>query len=241
MKTYQFNQHTYYEIPKGNGYYYISPISLEILSLMRPNAPRILKPTINGNGYYMVGFFTKPNRINVNLHRALMETFVPNPQNFPHINHIDGNKLNNTLSNLEWCSSQHNTQHAHDLGLATTQHCERSVHQYDLNGNYKASFPSLHEAARQLFVTASAICNAIQGKYATAGNSLWSYTLTDKIPSYTGVLRIDYYLVNGVRIKLLKDLCLHIGLTRASIQRRFKKFGNMFTEGNFTIVRIPCI
>jgi hypothetical protein len=50
-------------------------------------------------------------------HRALMETFVPNPENKPFINHIDGNKLNNSLSNLEWCTHRENCDHALRTGL----------------------------------------------------------------------------------------------------------------------------
>lgn len=239
MKTIQFDNTIYYEIPKGKGYYFISKEGT-ILSLMRPNAPRTLKPTINGNGYYMVGFFTAPTRINVNIHRALMETFVPNPLNLPHINHIDGNKLNNSLTNLEWCTSQHNTQHAHALNLATSAHCEVAVHQYSLKGTYIASFTSIHEAARQLNISPSTICNAAQGKCATAGTYLWSYTQTPTIPAYTGAPIAAYYLLNGKRVSTLKEICAITGMSRASIHRRFIKFGNIFTEGIFTVTRILC-
>lgn len=50
-------------------------------------------------------------------HRLLMETFVENPNDFPCINHIDGNKLNNSLDNLEWCSISYNNKEAYRLGL----------------------------------------------------------------------------------------------------------------------------
>ena len=81
MKTVKFQNKTFHEIPKGKGKYFICKETTEILSLMRPNFPKILKQAINSNGYYMVGFFTKPNRININVHRTMMETFVTNHKN----------------------------------------------------------------------------------------------------------------------------------------------------------------
>lgn len=240
MKTIQHNNKTFTEIPRGKGFYFICKESTEVLSLMRPNAPTILNPSINGNGYYMVGFFSKQDRINVNIHRAMMETFVPNLQKFPHINHIDGNKLNNQLSNLEWCSASHNTAHAHQTGLATSTHCEVEVHQYYLNGNYKQSFKSLHEAARKTNSHASNIKHCIDGKVQTAANTLWSYDKNTSIKPYTGVPIADYYLVNSVKILTMKDLCSTVGLSRASMHRRFNKYGNSFQEDKFKIERVLC-
>lgn len=55
---------------------------------------------------------------NYKLHRILMEVFVPNPSNYPFVNHKDGNKLNNNLDNLEWCTNQQNMDHAYSTGLS---------------------------------------------------------------------------------------------------------------------------
>ena len=57
------------------------------------------------------------NRKNRNFHRVIAETFIPNPYNLPCINHKDGNKLNNKIENLEWCSCADNVKHAYDKGL----------------------------------------------------------------------------------------------------------------------------
>lgn len=74
---------------------------------------RILKHSHSNTGYYTV-FVEGKNRT---LHRLLAMTFIPNPDNLPCINHKDGNKLNNELSNLEWCNHSHNNKHAYDSGL----------------------------------------------------------------------------------------------------------------------------
>lgn len=74
---------------------------------------RKLKPTLNGAGYLSVSLNGKPYRI----HRLIGENFIPNPNNKPCINHIDGVKTNNKISNLEWCTQSENVKHAFDTGL----------------------------------------------------------------------------------------------------------------------------
>lgn len=60
------------------------------------------------------------NRKNKNVHRIIAETFIRNPNNLPCVNHKDGNKLNNSVDNLEWCTHSENTMHSYRTGLQTT-------------------------------------------------------------------------------------------------------------------------
>lgn len=76
---------------------------------------KIKKQSIFNNGYY--GFGTNRAHGTVLLHRALAEAFIPNPENKRCVNHKDGNKLNNSLDNLEWATHGENNQHAYDTGL----------------------------------------------------------------------------------------------------------------------------
>ena len=78
---------------------------------------RIMSQTIQRKGYYAVCFSIDNKRVCCKVHRLVIEAFIPNPDNLPCINHIDGNKLNNQASNLEWCTYQHNMQHAVRTGL----------------------------------------------------------------------------------------------------------------------------
>ncbi|WP_313266499.1 HNH endonuclease [Sphingobacterium sp.] len=68
-------------------------------------------------GYHAVTLSQNGKRKIKHLHRILAETFIPNPKNKPCVNHIDGNKLNNNLSNLEWVTHKENIQHAWRTGL----------------------------------------------------------------------------------------------------------------------------
>lgn len=83
------------------------------------NGRRLLKrkPTIASNGYEYITL--KANGIvkNARVHKLVAEAFLPNPNNYPVINHIDGDKSNNCVWNLEWCSRSHNTKHAIDNSL----------------------------------------------------------------------------------------------------------------------------
>lgn len=239
METIIHENKEFKQIEKGKGFYYICKETSEILSMMRPNAPKVLKQVVNGNGYYMVGFFTKADRINVNVHRALMETFIGNPQQLPHINHIDGNKCNNTLSNLEWCTAKHNTEHAHRTGLATNAHCKTPVYRYTLKGEYIDTFKSIHEAARANGTSAASIHHTINGKQKTAAGCLWTNVKHPFIEA-TNLQIADYYILDDKVVKSMQNLCLLLNTTRASIHRRFNKFGNSFVMNNKTVTRVFC-
>lgn len=80
---------------------------------------KIRSKNINHEGYYYVcvSLGSRHNKPNIKVHRAVAETFLNNQQNLPVINHKDGNKLNNNVDNLEFCTYLHNTQHAIENGL----------------------------------------------------------------------------------------------------------------------------
>lgn len=78
---------------------------------------KVLNPDIAPNGYYRVTFSINRKRKQFYVHRLIAEYFIPNPDNLPQVNHIDGNKLNNSLDNLEWVTVQDNVIHAYKNGL----------------------------------------------------------------------------------------------------------------------------
>ena len=61
------------------------------------------------------------------IHRLVAEHFIPNPMLLPQVNHKDGNKLNNNISNLEWCTASHNKKHSWDIGTSWTTPAKRAA------------------------------------------------------------------------------------------------------------------
>lgn len=79
---------------------------------------KLMKPSLNAKGYSQVVMVdNNGNRITRKVHRLVAETFIENPYGKPTVNHIDGNKANNHISNLEWNTYSENQQHAYDTGL----------------------------------------------------------------------------------------------------------------------------
>lgn len=76
-----------------------------------------LKISVNIHGYAFFKIWLNGKCKNLQLHRELAKAFIPNPKKLPCVNHKDGNKLNNSLSNLEWCTHSENNSHSHQNGL----------------------------------------------------------------------------------------------------------------------------
>ena len=83
---------------------------------------RILKNSIiKDKGYCRVSLNNGNGKISKRVHRLVAEAFIPNPENKPEVNHKDGNKLNNCVSDLQWCTNKENIEHSIRTGLK--KHC----------------------------------------------------------------------------------------------------------------------
>lgn len=90
----------------------------KIISL-KNNKKYEIKGYIDRYGYRRVFLYIDGKRVKYFVHRLVAQTYLDNPNNLPQVNHIDGNKLNNCVDNLEWCTPKENIQHAIRIGLRT--------------------------------------------------------------------------------------------------------------------------
>lgn len=138
---------------------------------------RVLKPHWNGPKYskYLTVFlhYGHGKTKCVRVHRLVAETFIPNPYNLPQINHIDGNKENNHVSNLEWITPAKNTEHAWKTGLCDgiVKAKQRPV----INLDTGERFDSLADAERSFGKSVGAISHVLNGKHERAHGYRWAY------------------------------------------------------------------
>lgn len=146
------------EIKDYEGLYWVSN-----LGQIKNRHNRILIPEIRNN-YYSVSLCKYNKKHNVRIHRLVAEAFIPNSSHLPMINHVDENKLNNCVENLEWCDCTYNTHYS--------KHENLSVYCFDLDQEFR----SASEAAVHLGICRTSIVKACRGQLTQAGGKLWCYS-----------------------------------------------------------------
>lgn len=142
--------------------YYITE-DFKIFSVPRKGTSgKEIVPQLNTeNGYYRVSLSKDNNRKKVMLHRIIAENFIPNPNNYKTIDHINGNKLDNRIENLRWCSQADNTRYEnHKIrsnntsgyrGISFDKRCNKYQTEANINGKqiYIGKFDTLEMAIQE--------------------------------------------------------------------------------------------
>lgn len=137
---------------------------------------KFLKPKLNRCGYLSVNLKYKGSHVTKSIHRLVAQAFIPNPNDFPQVNHKDEDKTNNCVDNLEWCSAKYNINYG-TARERTAQHFRKSVLMFDLNNNFIKEFNSAAEAGSYVNGNSSNIigCCLMYEHYNSAYGYKWKY------------------------------------------------------------------
>jgi hypothetical protein len=116
----------------------------------RQNSEGLLSQRTYKSGYKFVNLYKEGHMYSVKVHRLVAQAFIPNPRNLPQVNHIDEDKGNNMVTNLEWVTARENLVH-NNLHIRTHLKQKRKIGSFSKNGTLLMRFDSLTDAANYIF------------------------------------------------------------------------------------------
>jgi len=143
-------------------------------------------------GYLSVELFNGGESKRLLIHRLVAQAFIDNPDNLPQVNHIDENKLNNCVTNLEWCTAKYNmnygngaktrhsktdysTEYRKHIARENGKQSSKKVIQLSKDNEYIATYKSIKQASELLGIDASHITHVCKGQRKSAGGFIWRY------------------------------------------------------------------
>ena len=164
------------DIQGYSGIYQVSTLG-RIRSLKKGKI-KLLKPYINNMGYAVLSLYANHKQKTYHVHELVAETFLVKVDGKNYIDHINGIKTDNRIDNLRWCTPKENANF--ELSIinrkrAMRKACGVSVNQYDLRGNYIATYATLTDAQTITGIAYQNIRACCIGRYKTAGNYIWKF------------------------------------------------------------------
>ena len=146
----------------------------------RTKLETILKPVDNGK-HLQVKFYKEGEHRYYQIHRLVAKAFIPNPNNYDVVHHIDHNPRNNRVENLMWIKNEdHNTLHNIDRANAIVNKLSNTVYQYTLNGELVNQWVNAYEASKQLGYNTSCIQQCCNGGRFDNKTKKWHTAITYK-------------------------------------------------------------
>jgi hypothetical protein len=140
-----------------------------------------LKQWVSHDGYKLIQLCKNGVVHSKSVHRLIAETLIPNPYGLPAVNHKDGDKNNNCVDNLEWCTHKQNVQHSFDNGLKnSTGRKMKAVIQLTLDGKEICRYKSARQAEIATGVGRNVIIAVCKNKKyrKSGGGFLWNYEIS---------------------------------------------------------------
>lgn len=225
-------QEIWKDVPKYEGLYMVSNMG-RVMSLhctskvAKENGVhdrRIMKNVMSSSGYYHVGLSKNGVKIMHSIHVLVAETFIPNPENKPSVNHIDGNKLNNSVVNLEWATFKENQQHAIRTGLRDlhkphkphktyktyklrkdrdfdASYTSYGILQYSPDGSFVKLWRTQTEAANAIGVSQADISKCVSGRRKMCACFIWKKYEGGEIPKNVDpidLVQVENYSGHGI-------------------------------------------
>jgi len=149
---------------------------------------KIKQPRESWQGYLLMDLYKNNQQKTIRVHIVVAETFIPNEENKETVNHKDGNKANNRVDNLEWCTYKEQNVHFYKHNLKSKENIEKAVKAMNKKNSKKTRcinngtiYSSASEASRAVGVSASLIMRVCRGERKTAGKGengeplMWEY------------------------------------------------------------------
>lgn len=153
-----------------DGHYLVSDIG-QVWSLRRS---KLLKPKIDRYGYKVVGLSLNGRLYHRTVHRLVAQAFIPNPDNLPTVNHINEDKMDNRVSNLEWVSIADNDNHGTRNERMANTKSQRPVERISPDGEI-VTYIGVKDAWRKTGINRSSISLCCKNIRKTAGGYKWRY------------------------------------------------------------------
>ena len=163
------------DVKDYEGLYQVSNMGrVKSLNYNKTGKERIMKSYDSGHGYLQVQLCKDGKGKCYYVHRLVATAFLENPEGYNEVNHLDEDKTNNCVENLEYCSRLYNINY----GTRTEKTC-KPVFSVNKESGLVTYWESASEASRQLNISQSHICACCQGKRNSAGNHIWFYADDD--------------------------------------------------------------
>ena len=142
---------------------------------VRKPQEKILHQHTAWNGRMLVDLYKDGNRKRITVHRIVASAFIPNPNNLPQINHIDGNPKNNIVENLEWCDASYNMKHAYENGLNPRLKKYNDARKKPIIRDDGKIYDCAYSAAKDMNVSVNSIRGVLKGRNHTCKGYSFSY------------------------------------------------------------------